>query len=85
MEFREVSDGKWDLIRLSPRARTGRSRVDDRRVLNGILYVLTTGCSWMYMPSKYGHYLTAFRRLKKWMEINVWKHILDTITSKFYW
>jgi len=32
--------------------------------LNGILYVLTTGCRWMDMPLEYGSYKTAWRRLK---------------------
>jgi transposase len=45
-EFREVSDGEWEVIRpfLPRRSRVGRPRADDRMVLNGILYVLTTGC-----------------------------------------
>jgi transposase len=65
MQFREVSDGEWELIRphLPPRAKVGRPRADDRKVLNGILYVLTTGCRWMDMPKRYGHYSTAWRRL----------------------
>jgi transposase len=52
MEFRELSDGEWEVIKplLPPRARVGRPRTDDRRILNGILYVLTTGCRWMDMP-----------------------------------
>jgi len=52
MEFRELSDEEWELIKplLPPKAKTGRPRADDRRVLNGILYVLTTGCRWMDMP-----------------------------------
>ncbi|MEM2770930.1 MAG: transposase [Candidatus Nezhaarchaeales archaeon] len=47
--FRELSDGEWELIRsfLPPKARTGRPRVDDRRVLNGILYVLITVGGWI--------------------------------------
>jgi len=47
MEFRELNDGEWELIRhlLPPRARTGRPRADDRWVINGILYVLITGCT----------------------------------------
>lgn len=46
MEFREISDGECGFIKslLPPRARTVRPRVDDRRVLNGILYMLVTGC-----------------------------------------
>ncbi|MEM1558274.1 MAG: transposase [Thermoproteota archaeon] len=59
MEFREISDGEWELIRLPPRARNGRPRVNDRRVLNGILYVLITGCRWMDMHYNYGHYSTS--------------------------
>jgi transposase len=44
----------------------GRPRADDRKVLNGILYVLTSGCRWMDAHKRYGHYSTAFRRLKRW-------------------
>jgi len=38
---------------LPPMSRVGRPRADDRRVINGILYVLTTGCRWMDMPVEY--------------------------------
>jgi transposase len=52
MEFRGLSDFEWDVVRpfLPPRSRVGRPRADDRMVLNGILYVLTTGCRWMDIP-----------------------------------
>jgi hypothetical protein len=41
-EFREVSDGEWEVIRpfLPPRSRVGRPRADDRMVLNGIQVVV---------------------------------------------
>jgi transposase len=65
MEFRELSDEQWQFIQplLPLRARTGRPRADDRRTLNGILYVLVTGCRWMDMPKEYGSHKTAWRRL----------------------
>jgi len=46
MEFRELSDGECEVIGplLPPRADVGRPRIDDRLVINGILYVLVTGC-----------------------------------------
>jgi transposase len=68
MEFRELSDFEWGIIKplLPPRFRVGRTRADDRRIINGILYVLTTGCRWMDMPPEYGSYKTAWRRLKRW-------------------
>ncbi len=67
MEFRELSDGEWELTKplLPPKARTGRPRADDGMVRNGILYVLFTGCRWMDMPSAYGSYKTAWKRLKR--------------------
>jgi len=61
MEFVELSDEEWELIKplLPTKARVGRPRVDDRVVINGILYVLITGCRWMNMPVEYGSYKTA--------------------------
>jgi transposase len=58
MEFREISDYEWEVIGplLPPMSRVGRPRADDRMVLNGILYVLTSGCRWC----KYGSYKTAW-------------------------
>jgi len=81
MRFRELSDYEWEVIKslLSPRSRVGRPRADDRMVLNGILYVLTTGCRWMDMPLGYGSYKTAWRRLKKWQDEGVWDRILRAL------
>jgi transposase len=83
MEFRELSDFEWDVVRpfLPPRSRVGRPRADDRMVLNGILYVLTTGCRWMDMPLEYGSYKTARKRLKKWQDEGVWDRIFRALAS----
>jgi transposase len=83
MEFRELSDFEWDVIRpfLPPRSRVGRPRADDRMVLNGILYVLTTGCRWIDMPLEYGSYKTAWKRLKKWQEMSIWDSIFRALAS----
>jgi transposase len=44
MGFRELSDGEWEVIRPlpPPRASVGTPRIDDRLVVNGMLYVLVT-------------------------------------------
>jgi transposase len=83
MEFRELSDFEWGVVRpfLPPRSRVGRPRADDRMVLNGILYVLTTGCRWMDMPLEYGSYKTAWKRLKKWQEMSIWDSIFRALAS----
>jgi transposase len=83
MEFRGLSDFEWDVVRpfLPPRSRVGRPRADDRMVLNGILYVLTTGCRWMDMHLEYGSYKTAWKRLKKWQDEGVWDSIFKALAS----
>ena len=83
MEFREISDEEWGFIRplLPPGAETGRPRADDRATVNGILFVLITGCRWMDMPSRYGSYKTAWRRLRRWGAEGVWVRIFRALAS----
>ena len=40
-------------------------RVDDRRVLNGIFYVVRTGCPWRDLPERYGPYTTCYNRYNR--------------------
>ena len=86
MQFRELTDRQWDLIKqsLPPSAYTGRPRADDRATINGILFVLMSGCRWMDMPSKYGSHKTVWERHKKWSEKGVWKAIMDSLVSHGY-
>ena len=86
MRFHELTDEQWGFIEplLLHKARTGRPRADDRMTINGILYVLTTGCRWMDMPNKYGDDSTANRRLKKWERKGIWKRVMNTILSYAY-
>jgi transposase len=86
MRYHELTDEQWEFIEplLPPKANTGRRRADDRMTINGILYVLTTGCRWMDMPKRYGDDSTANRRLKQWEKKGVWKRIMDAILGYSY-
>lgn len=87
MQFRELTDRQWELIKqqcLSPPAHTGRPRADDRTTVNGILYVLMSGCRWMDMPPRYGSHKTVWERHKKWSERGIWKRIMDSLVSRGY-
>jgi transposase len=57
MSRHDLSDEQWvviePLILKKPRKR-GRPRNDDRQTLNGILYVVKTGCAWEDLPREYG-------------------------------
>jgi transposase len=62
----DLSDAEWDII--APRLpgadgkRNGRPRLDDRKVLNGIFFVLRTGTPWRDPPERYGPYTTVYNR-----------------------
>jgi transposase len=72
-----LTDRQWAFIRplLPPPARTGRPRADDRQTIDGILYVLITGCRWQDLPREYGAPTTVWYRLKRWGEEGVWERI----------
>lgn len=72
-----LTDRQWAFIQplLPPPARTGRPRADDRRTVEGILYVLITGCRWQDLPREYGAPTTVWRRLKRWGEGGIWERI----------
>jgi len=84
----ELTDEQWERIRplLPPPAPTGRPRADDRKVLNGILYVLRAGCRWKDMPREYGSYVTAWRRLRRWQEegvcTGIWQAFLSSLVEQ---
>jgi putative transposase len=62
----DLSDREWGLIEpLLPSAKPGgRPRsVDLRRILNGLFYLLRTGCAWRYVPREYGPWSTVYHYL----------------------
>jgi len=59
----ELTDAEWELIEpLLPRPATNRPRVDDRRVLNGIIFKIRTGVAWRDLPDRYGPWQTCATR-----------------------
>ena len=53
----------------------GRKPLDDRQVLQGILFVLHTGIGWEHLPQElgFGCGMTAWRRLRAWQQAEVWE------------
>ena len=78
MQFQELSDKQWSRIKphLPKPAKTGRPRCDDRTIINGIIYVLISGCRWREMPDRYGSKSTAHLRLQTLQKRGTWKKIL---------
>lgn len=78
-----LSDAQWAAIApLLPRpARTGRPRADDRRTLEGILYVVRNSCRWHDLPQRYGDPVTCWRRFVQWERAGLWERIWETLLA----
>jgi transposase len=79
----DLSDVEWRLIEpLLPNKPRGVARVDDRRVLNGIFYVLRTGSPWRDLPERYGPYTTVYNRFNRWARAGVWVRVFETLSAR---
>jgi len=76
-----MSNIQWSIItsHLPKPAKTRRPRCDDRTTINGILFVLTTGCRWADMPIQYGSKSTAHLRFSELQQKGTWKKILSKL------
>jgi putative transposase len=74
----DLSDREWALVEpLLPSAKSGgRPRsVNLRVILNGVFYLLRTGCAWRYVPREYGPWSTVFPYFRSWRRSGVWERI----------
>ena len=75
-----LSDEQWKAIEpLLPRNRPGARRVDDRRVISGILHVLKVGCRWQDCPAVYGPPTTIYNRFNRWSGRSIWQRLLQAL------
>ena len=68
--------------RLSPLLPTdtrGVARVDDRRVISGIIQVLRSGGRWVDAPAAYGPHKTLYTRFVRWAARGVWRGVFKTL------
>ena len=79
----DLSEVEWRLIEpLLPDKPRGVARVDDRRVINGIFYVLRTGSPWRDLPERYGPYTTVYNRYNRWAKAGVWLRIFEALAAR---
>lgn len=80
--FMDITNEQWHLVSpiigsaVPAKQVAGRPRVDDRSILNGILWICRTGATWKDLPDKYPSYQTCHRRFQEWVNNNVWEDIL---------
>lgn len=64
-----------------PKNQPGARRVDDRRVISGILHILKTGGRWRDVPPEYGPAKTIYNRYARWARRGVWQRIFAKVAA----
>lgn len=75
----DLTDSEWLVI--EPLLPEVLPRVDDRRVLNGIFWVLRPGAQWRDLPERYGPRTTCHNRFVRWRKPGVWDRLMDPVTK----
>jgi transposase len=86
--IRKIPDDLWDEIKLLlPPEKSdktiGRPVIPFRKVLDGIVYILRTGCQWKMLPKKYGSGSTCHRRFREWTVSKVFQKLWATLLKVY--
>ena|SRR3974390_640122 len=78
-----LNDERWSQIRpFLPTDVRGKERVDDRRVISGIAFVIKSGCRWCDCPPEYGPAKTIYNRFVRWAERGVWERLFRELVGR---
>lgn len=78
-----LSDEAWTAIEPHlPKNQPGARRVDDRRVISGIIHMLKCGGRWADCPGEYGPATTIYNRWNRWSRRGIWTRILAALTEE---
>ena len=76
-----LTDEQWAKIEPLLPHYGGPERVDDRRVISGIVHVLRTGMPWRDCPREYGPHTTIYNRFNRWAAKGIWQTIYAALTG----
>ena len=78
----ELSDEQYERIApLLPRVR-GNTRLSQRQVLNGLLYMAEQGCKWRALPERFGPWHTVYMRLNRWAKAGVLERVFEALLAE---
>jgi transposase len=83
----DLTDKQWEILQPLlpelPRRTDGRGRpwADNRKLLNGMLWVLRTGAQWQDLPGRFGTKSTCHRRFQQWVDAGVFAQILKSLAE----
>jgi transposase len=81
-EFTMLSEAQISLIKRYFPLSHGMPRVDDRRVISGIIYVIRNGLRWRDAPAHYGPHKTLYNRFVRWSRMGVFNDIFAALAGR---
>ena len=77
-----LTDEQWARIEPHlPNDVRGVQRVDDRRVISGIIHVIRSGCRWCDCPEEYGPPTTIYNRFIRWARRGIWENLFRQLAG----
>ena len=78
----DLTDSEWSVIEpLLPTKRGGVKPKKNRKVIDGIFWVLRTGAPWRDLPERYGPYTTVYNRFNRWRKAGIWDRLMDAVVK----
>ena len=78
----ELTGQEWSILKpMLPNKPRGVPQVNDRRVLNGIFWVLRSGAPWRALPDDFGPYTTCYNRFVRWRRAGVRGRIMNGLAA----
>ena len=81
----DLTDKEWEIIaHLFTRAKKGRhlQKHSKRELINGVLYIVKTGCQWEFLPKKYPPYKTVNSFYVRAKKSGLWEEMMDMMVQK---
>ena len=78
----EIDDAQWEKIKPylgnTPK-KTGRPQADNRKLLNGVLWIMHTGAPWRDLPEYYGPWRTVYKRFSQWEKDEKLRQLFENV------
>lgn len=58
-----------------PEPYTGRPRIDQRKALDGIIFIMRSGCQWNHLPEEFGNDSSVHRTFQRWVKVGLFKKL----------
>ena len=83
MKRYELTKEQWEHVKaaLPPERTGGRPRKDDRKMLNGMLWIARSGAQWRELPEAYGPWQSVYARFAKWRDDGTLEAIFRALST----